>query len=1127
MGFRWKDFCSFSILVLFYAFQVAMSEKHVVNNEEVNFEFTQEVYNATIMENSIGKTYVTPLTKMGISLNPVMPDVKFSISAGDGSRLFKPEARRVGDFCFLRVRTRSGVQAVINREQEDQYRLTIKAALKFKQNPTLTASTEIIINVVDMNDLSPLFDQMDYRVNVPENVTIHQSIVQVTASDADVGINGEVYYSFAQLTETFAIHPTSGVVTVARALSFSQQSRYELDVLARDRGPVQGREARVSRASLQIRVLEVNQYSPQIDLQELPAIVEHGKVGTIYAVLHLSDKDIGRNGQIDKVEIAAGNDDAHFKLQKGQKDFEYLIQVAKDLDRESYPSGFNLTIQVADKGIPSRSSSVVLYIILQDTNDHSPQFSSQYLRTSVEECSPVHTPIVFVAALDTDCGKNAELVYSIVSGNSLGLFSINPTTGLVSVAGLLDAETWTSINLTVQAQDLANRGSRKASTMKLQVDVADCNDNSPVFGAVPVIVYVEENQPVQTSVFQVVAHDADSGENGFISYSLSNVESEPFAIDHFKGDIITKELLDYETMRRTYNLVIRASDWGSPFRREAELVLRIRIKDVNDNRPQFEKVNCTGYLLKDAQIGTELLVVSAIDFDFGNIVSYRIISGNDDDTFELDSSTGLLKLKRSLKGERMSFRQIVITAWDGVHSADPMSVNISLVSRNRKLVNSDTSFSCYKTNLTEELNRILRIAEQNNQGGASTESSTSSFSQFSQNLNSPRFINNPDHIVVSEGLASGSRVMTLTASDGDQGYNGRLQFTITGGNDRNVFKIDTYTGDIYVIGNLDREITDQYKLNVTVSDMGKISKHASMLLEVNVTDINDNAPEFNQSQYVVTISENAKVPSIACSVKAVDRDLGPNGRIGYSLIDGINTFAIDARNGCISLVRALDRERASEYMLSVVATDRSSDRPLSSVAIVHVKVSDINDNAPKFYPAAYDVHVLEDMPIGTVVTTLFARDPDVGLGGVIRYSLINGTEDHFAIDQLTGAVRVTKALSFDKKQALNITARARDRGEPSLFSDAQLTIMVVDVNNNLHPPVFKDIVFTCHVRENQPPRTSVLQVLATDGDAENLLASPRDSQIVYSIRNGTGLGLFTIDSKGWIFLALSCQLFLF
>lgn len=372
---------------------------------------------------------------------------------------------------------------------------------------------------------------------------------------------------------------------------------------------------------------------------------------------------------------------------------------------------------------------------------------------------------------------------------------------------------------------------------------------------------------------------------------------------------------------------------------------------------------------------------------------------------------------------------------------------------------------------------------------------------------------------MSEGLAPGSKVLTLKASDGDHGYNGRLQFTITGGNDRDVFRLDTYTGDLYVIGNLDREITDQYRLNLTVSDMGKIAKRASMFLEVNITDINDNTPEFNQTLYVVTIPEDISVHSVICTVKAVDRDIGPNGRVGYSLADSLDMFAVDALSGRISLVSALDRERASEYVLSVIATDRSTDQPLSSVASVRVDVADINDNAPKFYPAAYDIHALEDIPIGTVVTTLFASDPDVGQGGAIQYSIVEGAGEDFVLDNLTGAVRVARELNFEKNPVYNITARARDRGEPSLFSDTQLTIVVVDVNNNLHPPVFKDVVFTCHVRENQPPRTSVMQVLVTDGDVENPLASPRDFQIVYSIRNGTGLGLFTIDSKGW-FLAV-------
>ena len=1085
--------------------------------DQSRFAFTQPGYNVSIVENSVGKTYAAPTVKMGVYLSDPTLDVNYAIVEGDPTRVFKPESRRVGDFNFLMLRTRSGAHTVINREQQDSYRLVVRANAKYRHGPALSARTEILVTVVDANDLSPLFDLQVYKVDVMETTSLHQSIIRVTASDADVGINGEIYYSFAEPSETFAIHPTTGVVMLTSRLNFQQHSSYQLEIFARDRGPVSERGARVSRASLHIKVLDVNVHAPQFAHQELAAIVEHGAVGTIYAILSVHDDDPGRNGLIDRVQIIDGDPDRYFTLQKGYSDSEYVIQVAKVLDRESHPNGFNLTIEAADRGRPARNSSFVIHVQLQDTNDHAPQFSTKTYNVTVLECLPVHTPVVSVRASDTDFGKNAEISYSIVRGSGVGLFTIGPSTGILSIASPLDVEDIMSVDIVVQVHDHANKGSRKIGEALVRIEIGDCNDNLPIFSAVPSVIYVEENQPFGTAVFQVEAHDADQGDNGFISYSLANVDNVSFAIDHFTGKILSKAPLDYESMRRVYNLVVRASDWGTPFRRESEIVLKVRIRDVNDNRPQFEKINCTGFLSREAPIGTEIVVVSAIDFDFGNIISYRILSGNDDDCLNLDESSGQLSTVCSLKNDRLDLRSIVITASDGTNNAEPMTVNISLVnnSRNRKLMNADANFSCRDTLVTDELNRLLRTADQNNQGGDS-EVVNINPNYFSKNLNAPRFTTaQPKKIAVKEGLSVGTKVLSLSAVDDDHGFNSKLMFVISGGNDRDVFKVDTFTGDLVIMGTIDRETKDRYLLNITVLDMGSPQKYAYTLLEVIVDDINDNAPEFDKTSYSVTVSEDTAINTTILEVMARDRDMGANGRVSYHLVSDSDAFSMDSRSGRIKVNSILDREQQTVHEFIVAAVDLSSENPLSTTVVVIVKLDDVNDNTPKFMPELYRVQVLEDLPVGTVVATLFARDPDFGISGSVRYSFVGGgADDTFDIDRNTGTVRIAKELNFESKQLYNITAKAKDRGEPVLTATCTVIIEVVDVSKNLHAPTFRDFVFQGRVRENQPPRTSVMQVIATDKDANNPRASPQDYHVLYSIRDGSGLGRFTIDSKG-------------
>lgn len=201
------------------------------------FTFTKDVYEVTIYENPPPQTYVSTTERMGIYLTNQAWDVKFKILKGeDREKFFKAEERTVGNFCFLRLRTRSGVRNVLNREAKEKYVLTVRAMVR--SHSELQTQTKVIVTVLDTNDMNPLFYATDDKnIRLSEDTPLHQSIFQVQASDADKGINGDIYYSFKEWTETFAVHPTSGVITVTRPLSYDEENFYDLTVIATDQGP--------------------------------------------------------------------------------------------------------------------------------------------------------------------------------------------------------------------------------------------------------------------------------------------------------------------------------------------------------------------------------------------------------------------------------------------------------------------------------------------------------------------------------------------------------------------------------------------------------------------------------------------------------------------------------------------------------------------------------------------------------------------------------------------------------------------------------------------------------------------------------------------------------------------------
>ncbi len=425
--------------------------------------------------------------------------------------------------------------------------------------------------------------------------------------------------------------------------------------------------------------LQVNLHDPVMQIQHLPEVVEQSNAD-IYAIVHVVDPDPGRHGEVDQVAVIEGDADALFRVRRSREDpKEFSVGVrARLLDREVSPHGYNLTLKAVDRGVPPRTAYKNLHVRLGDLNDHAPVFDREVYEVEARETAPPGTALARLKVSDADSGRNAAVRLNITAGNEDGRFRVNARSGVLYVAKELDAEERSSYTLTVSALDQANVGARRQSSAKVRVSVADVNDNDPTFGPdAEKTVHFEENQPAGARVARVEAADADSGDNGRISYSLANVNPVPFEIDHLTGVVTATRLLDYETDRREWRLVVRASDWGVPFRRQSELRLRVRLRDANDNRPQFERAGCVGRLPRDTPVGTEVIALSALDFDAGDSVSYRFVSGNADGCFGLDPSRGVVSVLCDLRTLPTRRRELNVTATDGQHFSDvtPLVIN--------------------------------------------------------------------------------------------------------------------------------------------------------------------------------------------------------------------------------------------------------------------------------------------------------------------------------------------------------------------------------------------------------------------------------------------------------------------
>ncbi|XP_041947686.1 protocadherin Fat 3 isoform X3 [Alosa sapidissima] len=1054
------------------------------------FQFTDGIYNTTIYENSAARSYVRSEVKMGISLvGRRSMDIMYAIESGDDEGLFQAEDYILGDFCFLRIRTNGGNAAILNREVQDNYTLSVKATSK----GGLEAFAKVNVQVLDMNDLRPLFSPTSYSVVVPESAALGASVAQVTATDADTGSNGEFYYFFKVRVEIFAIHPTSGVISLIARPDASSQNRYELDVLAVDRGmKVYGNTGASSTAKVTITVERVNEFAPVLNAVALtPSLADKEP---IYAVITVEDLDDGLNGDIEWVSIIEGDPQEQFVIDRSAVGNQYRVKMSESVAWEKFPYGCNLTLQAKDRGMPPKYSNVQSIQLLIEKPQAVPvRFEKDSYSVTLNEISPPGSIVETIRVTPQPKGVGYSLTYTAESD----YFIINSRTGVITTARRFTTMVQDALELEVME-------TRSELKVKVQVSIQDANDNSPIFAKTSYDVAINEGLPVGTVIQVISATDADAGENGYLTHSLAGALLLPFSIDQNTGELRVTQELDFETSAETFRFAVRASDWGSPYRRENEVNVTVRLLNINDNPPLFERTECTGVIGRDFPVGQTIMTMSAVDVDELETVKYKIVSGNKQDLFNLNPDSGILSLRRSLISVGIGSGQfsLVVVATDGELFSETTFVNISVMrgsAPSRKFNCKDTRVALI---LAEKLLKKAKAMDKRKTDDTYTDI-------FSVNRQTPQFETFPSDILVREDLPTGDSVFKVKAQDGDTGLNGRIIYAISSGNVDSCFNIDIESGLITVYQPLDREKNDRYLLNITIYDLGLPQRANWRLLTVNIEDVNDNSPQFLQDSYTVSIPENRAIGSEVIQVTAVDNDLSSNGEIFYTLLTSTPQFDINRESGTIFVKAQLDRESVSDFTLKVEARDKAEKgNQMFSVTTLRIFLDDVNDCAPVFIPSSYSCRVLEDLPAGAVIAWIQTQDRDLGPGGSVTYSLTNDFSGTFEVHLESGAVRVARDLDYETQQFYNLTVVAEDGGSPDkLQSVSYVEVEVVDVNENLFEPYFTDFVLRGFVKENSRLGTSVMQVSAQDDD------KGRDGVVRYTIKSGSGLGRFSIDEE--------------
>ncbi|XP_035391390.1 protocadherin beta-16-like isoform X17 [Electrophorus electricus] len=452
----------------------------------------------------------------------------------------------------------------LDREQQKEINLILTAV--DGGSPQRSGSAIIHITVLDANDNVPVFTQEVYKVVLAENAPLGTEVVTVSAVDADEGANGAVSYEFSRIADNaaqlFMIDKRTGQIKVIGDIDYEKGTYYEIGMQAKDGSGL------ASTANVIIDITDVNDNAPKMIITSLNNhIPENAIVGTEAAIINVQDKDSGDNRQIS----CSIQQNVPFKINPSIKNY-FSLATTNPLDRET-EAYYNITITATDGGSPPLSSSKTIHLMVSDVNDNPPVFGEQSYNAYVMENNKPGTSICSVSARDPDWRQNGTVLYSLVSSEVNGVpvssfISINADTGVIHAVRSFDYEQFRKFKVQVVARD--NGSPPLSSNVTMSVFITDENDNSP-----QILYPAPEGRSLMTEmvpkaalsgslISKVIAVDADSGQNAWLSYQIvKSTDLGLFTIGLHNGEIrAVRDITASDSMKQ--NLVISVKDNGQP-----------------------------------------------------------------------------------------------------------------------------------------------------------------------------------------------------------------------------------------------------------------------------------------------------------------------------------------------------------------------------------------------------------------------------------------------------------------------------------------------------------------------------------------------------------------------------------
>uniref|UniRef100_A0A9J7YTT5 Protocadherin-15 n=1 Tax=Cyprinus carpio carpio TaxID=630221 RepID=A0A9J7YTT5_CYPCA len=717
------------------------------------------------------------------------------------------------------------------------------------------------------------------------------------------------------------------------------------------------------------------------------------------------------------------------------------------------------------------TATTTLTVDVLDGDDLGPMFLPCSLVDNTRDCKPLTyrasileltdpsrinpvnvTPSIQAVDQDRNIQPPSDrpgILYSILIGKPTSYaeyFSLNQTTAELQLLKPINREQYQHFNLVIKAEQ--DNGHPLPAFANLHIEVLDENNQAPYFQVATYHGFISEAAPLGTTIsssanlstpLTIIALDNDIEEtkDPMVHISLDNYNSifavTPSGIARY---LTLLRPVDHEE-QPSYAFTMTASDG---VQESFPVTVNITVIDANDNTPAFPNVSYSVNVYTDMQPGDTVLQLTAVDADEGpnGLVSYKILAG-DQGHFTINDYTGVITVLPSVNLTVGRSYALTVRASDNGPASQRRS-SITTV--------------------------YIEVLPPNNQSP-------------------PRFPQLIYSLEVSEAMRTGATLLNIQATDRERDP---ITYTILRGDPNNVFEVSQTSGLLFLAKTLDREITDHYTLTVTASD-GKPDGTSTATVNIVVTDVNDNDPEFDPLLPLNLTVQEGEVNAFVGQVKATDLDLGVNGQVRYQLVSHRDLFRIST-DGSIFTAVPLDREERAQYDLVVQASDGGKD-PRRTTVTLSIKVLDVDDNSPAFSQPAYHITLPENSPVGMIILNISALDPDLDANITYRIRTEEARE-LFAVNPLTGELKVLHSLDFEKllpnRTTWTFVVEAVDGGSGKMPPGlASVTVTVLDMND--FPPVFSQTLYRGMVAPNAIKGTIVTTVHAEDLDPLGTAAS--------------------------------------